>query len=84
MFITEEVRWQNSTVGLSLCSMRFRSSFCMNVQASYFWDGPLENLWGGGGGRRAKYNKKIFAQGKIKRKKIHARQLTLKNIHAMA
>ena len=28
-----------------------------------FRDGPLENLWGGGGGR-AKY-KKIFAQGKI-------------------
>ena len=27
-------------------------------------DGPLENLWGGGG--RAKYKKKIFAQGKIK------------------
>ena len=27
-------------------------------------DGPLENLWGGGGGR-AKYKKKI-AQGKIK------------------
>ena len=45
-------------------------------------DGPLENLWGGGG--RAKYKKKIFAQGKIKWKKIHARQLTLKNVHAMA
>ena len=28
--------------------------------------------------------KKIFAQGKIKWKKIHARQLTLKNIHATA
>ena len=28
--------------------------------------------------------KKIYAQGKIKWKKIHARQLTLKNIHAMA
>ena len=26
-------------------------------------DGPLENLWGGGGGRSTK---KIFAQGKIK------------------
>ena len=36
-------------------------------------DGPLENI-----------TKKIFAQGKIKWKKIHARQLTLKNIHAMA
>ena len=37
----------------------------------------------GGGGGRAKY-KKIFAQGKIKWKKIQTRQLTLKNIHAMA
>ena len=27
-----------------------------------FRDGPLENLWGGGGGRSTK---KIFAQGKI-------------------
>ena len=45
-------------------------------------DGPLENLWGGGGEQWAKY-KKIFAQGKIKWKKIHARQLILKNIHAM-
>ena len=36
-----------------------------------------------GGGRRAKYKKKI-AQGEIKWKKILARQLTLKNIHAMA
>ena len=35
----------------------------------------------GGGGRSTK---KIFARGKIKRKKIHARQLTLRNIHAMA
>ena len=31
----------------------------------------------GGGGRRAKY-KKIFAQGKIKFKKIHVRQLIIK------
>ena len=42
-------------------------------------DGPLENLSGG----RAKY-KKIFAQGKIKWKKIRARQLILRNIHATA
>ena len=28
--------------------------------------------------------KKIFAQGKIKGKKIHARKLTLKDIHATA
>ena len=38
-------------------------------------------MGGGGGGRSTK---KIFAQGKIKWKKIHARQLTLKNIHTMA
>ena len=44
-------------------------------------DGPLENLLGGGG--RAKYKKKL-AIGKIIWKKILARQLTLKNIHAMA
>ena len=37
----------------------------------------------GEGGGRAKYKKK-FAQGKIKWKKILARQLTLKNIDAMA
>ena len=36
-----------------------------------------------GGGGQAKH-KKICAQGKIKWKKIHALQLTLKNIHAMA
>ena len=35
-------------------------------------------------GGRAKCKKKTFAHGKIKRKKIHARQLTLRNIHAMA
>ena len=39
-------------------------------------DGPLENLCGGGGAGRS--TKKIFAQGKIKFKKIHARQLILK------
>ena len=38
-------------------------------------DGPLENFWGGGGGPSTK---KIFAQGKIKCKKIHACLLTLK------
>ena len=43
-------------------------------------DGPLENLSGGG---RAKYKKNI-PQGKIKWQNIHARQLILKNIHAMA
>ena len=37
-------------------------------------DGPLENLWGRG---RAKYKKNIRARE-------NARQLILKNIHAMA
>ena len=32
-----------------------------------------------GGGGAGEVQKKIFAQGKIKWKKIHARQLTLKN-----
>ena len=39
-------------------------------------DVPLENIWGGGGGA-GEVKKKI-------RKKIHVRQLILKNIHAMA
>ena len=46
-------------------------------------DGPLENLLGGGGGPD-EVQKKKFAQEKIKWKKILARQLTLKNVHAMA
>ena len=50
---------------------------------SYFWievflrDGTLEKLWWGSGGGRS-FQKKIFAQGKIKWKKIQARQLKLK------
>ena len=50
---------------------------------SYTWtsdilrDGTLENLWGGGG--RAKYKKKVLAQGKIKWKKfVHANNGLLK------
>ena len=50
--------------------------FCFKLRG-----GPLENLSGRGGGR---ITKKLFAQGKIKGKKIHARQLTLRNIHATA
>ena len=43
-------------------------------------DGPLENLLGGGGDEvRKKYSRK----GKLNEKKINARQLILKNIHAM-
>ena len=43
-------------------------------------DGPLENLWGGGGRSTKKYSRK----GNLNEKKIHARQLILKNILAMA
>ena len=41
-------------------------------------EGTIRKLVGGG------RSTKKYLQGKIKRKKIHARQLTLKNIHAMA
>ena len=44
-----------------------------------FRDGPLANLWGG---RRS--TKKYSCKGKLNDKQIHALQLTLKNIHAMA
>ena len=49
-------------------------------------DGPLENLWGGGGRGAGEVQKKYSRKGKLneKKKKNHARQLTLKNIHAMA
>ena len=40
----------------------------------------LENLWGWG---RAKYKKKYSRKGNLNEKKIHARQLILKNIHAI-
>ena len=68
-------------------SAHWRASFLQALivhcySSSVLRDGPLENFMGGGGGQ-AKYQK-IFAQGKIKWKKIYARQLTLKNIHATA
>ena len=37
--------------------------------------------WGGGGDRSTK---RYARKGKLNEKKIHARQLTLKNIHAKA
>ena len=43
-------------------------------------DGPLEKLWGEGGRSTKKYSRK----GNLNEKKIHARQLILKNILAMA
>ena len=43
---------------------------------AYFRDGPLENLWGGGGG--GNYKKIYSRKGKLNEKKIHARQLILK------
>ena len=46
-------------------------------------DGPLEDLWRGGAGGRAKYKTNIRAR-ENQMKKTHVLQLTLKNIHAMA
>ena len=51
-----------------------------NFTATRLRDGPLEKLWGGGAGE---VQKNIRAR-EIKWKKIHARQLILKNIHALA
>ena len=39
---------------------------------------------GVGGGGAAQYKKNIRARGNYMKKKIHARQLILKNIHALA
>ena len=39
---------------------------------------------GGGGAGRAKYKKKYSRKENFNEKKIHARQLTLTNIHATA
>ena len=47
-------------------STRKTSSAVKKVKGSSIRDGPLENVWGGGGGREAKYKKNIFTQGKIK------------------
>ena len=52
-----------------ILSPLLKGSFCQ------FRDGPLENLWGGGD----EVPKKIFAQGKVKCKKIKQ-----KNIRAVA
>ena len=46
---------------------------------TFLRDGPLENLLGGG-----RSTKKYSRKGKLNEKKILARQLILKNIHAMA
>ena len=45
-------------------------------------DGALENLWGRGGA--VEVQEKYSRKGKLNEEKIHARQITLKNIHAMA
>ena len=41
-------------------------------------------LGGGGGGGTGEVQKKYSRKGKLNEKKFHARQLTLKNIHATA
>ena len=43
----------------------------------------VRKLMGGGGGG-GEVQKKNSRKGKLNEKKIHARQLTLNNIHAMA
>ena len=53
-----------------------------DLSISSFRDGPLENLWGGGGVDEVQ--KKYSRKGKLNEKKIHERQLTLRNIHATA
>ena len=54
------------------------NSFNVDPGATLLHEGrTIRKVIGGGGGLRAKY-KKILAQGKIKWKKIHARQLTRK------
>ena len=48
-------------------------------------DGLLENLsFGGGGGVGGEVQKRYSRKGKLNGKKIHARQLILKNIHSLA
>ena len=55
----------------------------LGMEAGNVRDGPLENLWGGGWGAKSK--KYIYSRrGKLNEKKMHARHLILKNIHAMA
>ena len=39
---------------------------------------------GGGGGGAGEVQEKYSRKGKLNEEKIHARQITLKNIHAMA
>ena len=53
-----------------------------NTLSYFVRHGPLENLWGGGGA--GEVQKKYSRKGKINEKNIHASQLILKNIHAMA
>ena len=57
----------------------------MAIKQQNFRDGPLENLWGGGGGGGlGVVQKKTIRARENYMKKIHARQLILKHIHAMA
>ena len=73
-------------VSKAYCAYSLTSSWSIEGKwlRLFIRDGPLENLLGGGVGEKYKKYIYIFAQGKIERKKIHARQLTLRNIHAMA
>ena len=79
--------------GLGICSPRTEGTRDAPLRTSA-WEAMLYSQgtdhlktyqWiGGGGGRGGEVQKKMFAQGKFKWQKIHARQLTLQNIHATA
>ena len=64
----------------SKCFRHYPPLPCLHPQL--LRDGPLENLWGGGGG--AKYKKIYSRKRKLNEKTNHARQLMLKNIHTLA
>ena len=79
--------------GLGICSPRTEGTRDAPLRTSA-WEAMLYSQgtdhlktyqWSGGGGREGgEVQKKMFAQGKFKWQKIHARQLTLQNIHATA
>ena len=48
------------------------------------WKAAKGTLRDGGGGGAGEVQEKYSRKGKLNEEKIHARQITLKNIHAMA
>ena len=66
---------------LDLLLIQFKKKLYRCPKDSLDFRRAIRKIMGGGAGE---VQKKIFPQGKIKWKKIHARQVILKNIHAMA